>query len=133
MLGVELVALRMHFENWGSICEHFPSILVYLEIDIELGQEGLEINLVLDDQKARLEVLSEGHIIVDVSFAWWLSAPSADLWGTVPITTILSIVADPLEFPSAVLLKPSILISILVFIYNSNFWLFQILGWEVPD
>ena len=42
------------------------------------------------------------------------------------------IVADPLEFDSAVFLAPLVLFSILVFVSHYKFWLLQNLGWEVP-
>ena len=49
----------MYVDNCGSICAPVPGLLVSLGIDVELGQEGLDIILVLDVQKARIEVLSE--------------------------------------------------------------------------
>ena len=61
------MALGMHFENCGSLCAPVPGLIVYLVIYVELGQEGLGVTLVLDDQKARIELLSGGKIIVAVS------------------------------------------------------------------
>ena len=70
MVEVELVALGMHFENFGSLRAPVPGLLVSMGIYVELGQEGLGITLVLDGQKASLEVLGEGQIIVAVSLTW---------------------------------------------------------------
>ena len=50
---------------------------ISLGINVELGQETLEIALVLDGQKSSIEVLSEVQLLVDVSLTWWLSASSA--------------------------------------------------------
>ena len=49
---------------------------------VEMGQEGLGTIYVLDDQKSILEVLSEGQILVAISFALWISASSNAFWGT---------------------------------------------------
>ena len=57
MVGVELVALVIHFENWGCLHSPAPVLLISLVIIVELGQEGLDIILVLDGHKASLEVL----------------------------------------------------------------------------
>ena len=67
----------MHFDNFGILCAPIPGVLIYLGIVVELIQEGFDIALVLDGHKARLEVLSEGQILVAVSLAWYLSASSA--------------------------------------------------------
>ena len=48
MVGVELIALGMHFGSFGSICAPVPDLLVSLGIDVELLQEGLDIALILD-------------------------------------------------------------------------------------
>ena len=69
----------MNFDNCGSLCAHVLGLLVNLVIDVDLGEEGLDITLVLDGHKASLEVIIEGHLLVDVSLAWWLSASSTDL------------------------------------------------------
>ena len=76
VVGVELMALGIHFENCGDLRAHVPGLLFYLGIDVELGQEGLDITLVLDGQKSTPEVLSEGQILVDFSLDWWLSNSS---------------------------------------------------------
>ena len=76
VVGVELVALGMHFDNFGSLHAPFPSLMFSLGIDVELGQEVLDITLVLDVHKTSLEFLSEGQLLVAVSLTWWLSAPS---------------------------------------------------------
>ena len=59
-VGVELVALALHFDSCGIIYAPVLVLLVSLGIDVELGQEGLDIALVLDGQKSSREVLSEG-------------------------------------------------------------------------
>ena len=63
----------MYVDNCGSICAPVPGLLVSLGIDVELGQEGLDNNLVIYGQKSILEVLSEGQILVVVSLTWCLS------------------------------------------------------------
>ena len=47
-----------------------------LGIYVELLQKVLDIALILDGQKASLEVLRKVHIIASVSLNWWLSASS---------------------------------------------------------
>ena len=42
------MALGMNFDSFGSLCAHVPGLLVSLGIDVELGQEGLDIALILD-------------------------------------------------------------------------------------
>ena len=64
------MALGSHFDNCGSFCAPVPGLLVYLVIYVESGKEILDITLVLDFQKASLEVLSDGQIIVAVSLIW---------------------------------------------------------------
>ena len=49
---------------------------ISLGINVELGQETLEIALVLDGQKSSIEVLSEVQLLVSVYIALWLSASS---------------------------------------------------------
>ena len=58
VVGVEFVAFMVHFDSWGSLRAPVPGLLVFLGIYFQLGQEGLDITLVLDLQKAGLEVLS---------------------------------------------------------------------------
>ena len=70
------MALGMHFGSFGSLCAPVLGLIVSLGIDVELGQEGLDKTLVLDVKKDILEVLSEGKLIVDVSFTWWFSDSS---------------------------------------------------------
>ena len=60
------MALGMNFRNCVSLLAPVPGLLVYLGIDVKLGQEGLDIILVIDVQKASLEVLSEGQILVAI-------------------------------------------------------------------
>ena len=64
------MAVGIHFGIFGSLCVPVPGLLVYLGIDVELVQEGLDISLILDIYKAILEVL------VGVSFL--LLSPSPD-------------------------------------------------------
>ena len=64
----------MHFDNCGSIRAPVPNLLVSLDVDVELVQEGLDITLFTDVHKATLEVLGEVHLLVSVSLAWWISA-----------------------------------------------------------
>ena len=72
------MSLGMYVESCGSLHVPLPGLLFYLIIYVELGQEGLEITLVLDEHKSSLEVLSEGHILVDISLAWCLSYSYTD-------------------------------------------------------
>ena len=46
MVGVELVALGVQFENCGSLSSPFPCLIVSLGIYVELGQEVLDVTLV---------------------------------------------------------------------------------------
>ena len=71
------MSLGTQFENFGVLRSPVPVLLVSLGMNVELGQKGLYIVLVLDGQNTSLEVLSEGHIIIAVSLTWWLSASSA--------------------------------------------------------
>ena len=57
----------MNFGNFGSLRAPILGLLVSLGIDVELGQEGLDIAFVLDEQKDVLEVLSEDQLLVAVS------------------------------------------------------------------
>ena len=74
MVGEELVTLGMHFDSFGSLYDPVLGLIVYLGIDFELVQEGLEIALDLDDYKAIIALLGEGQLFVAVSLAWWFSA-----------------------------------------------------------
>ena len=47
MVGVELMALGVYFDSFGSLCDLVPGLLVYLGIYVELVQEGLDIALIL--------------------------------------------------------------------------------------
>ena len=76
VVGVELMALGAHFENWGSLRSPVLCILVSLGIYVELVHEVLDVTLLLDGQKFILEFLSDGLILVSVSLYWWLSASS---------------------------------------------------------
>ena len=78
MVGVELVTLGMHFDNCGSLCAPVPDIIVSIGIYVEFLQEGLDIMLVVDCQKFRSEVLSEGHLLVAVFLNWWVRAFPTD-------------------------------------------------------
>ena len=71
------MALGMHFDCFGILCTPVPGLLICMGINVELGQEGLDIALILGGYKASLEVLGEGHILVTVSLAWWIIASSA--------------------------------------------------------
>ena len=70
--------LGVHFGSFGSLRAPIPGLLIYLGIYVELGQENLDITLVLDVQKTRLELISEGQILVAVSLACWISASYTD-------------------------------------------------------
>ena len=60
------MALGVHFENCGSLCALVLGLLVYLGIDVELVQEGLDLTLALGEIKNSLEVLIEGQLLVAV-------------------------------------------------------------------
>ena len=49
------MALGVRFENCGSLHAPVPGLLVPLEIFIELGQEGLDVNFFLEGQNYSLE------------------------------------------------------------------------------
>ena len=57
LVGVKLATLEIQFDNCGSIHEPVPGLLVSQDIDVELGQEGLDTTLALDGHKSSLEVL----------------------------------------------------------------------------
>ena len=42
------MALGMHFDSFGSLYDPVLSLLFSLGVDIELGQEVLDIDLVID-------------------------------------------------------------------------------------
>ena len=128
-VGVESLALGMHFYNYGSLRAPVLGLLIYLGIYVELGQEIFDITLVLGWHKAILGVLSEVQIIVSVFLAWWISDSFTYWWGTGPLPMIFYHVVDPLAFARAVLLAPPILLFILGFVSHSIFWLFQHTGW----
>ena len=50
--------LGMYFDSCGSLRDPVQRLLITLGIWVELGQEGLDITLVIDGNKARIEVLS---------------------------------------------------------------------------
>ena len=62
--------LGTSFDNYGSLHASVPGQLYPLSIDVELGQECLDIALVLDEQRASLEVISEGELLVAVFLNW---------------------------------------------------------------
>ena len=66
----------MNFESFGSLCSSFLGLLISLGIDVELGQEILDITLLLNNHKSGLEFLIESPLLVAISLAWWLSASS---------------------------------------------------------
>ena len=68
--------LGIYFDNGGSIRAPVPDLLVSMGIDVESGQEGLDITFVLDVQKSSIEVLSKGYIIFVASLNWCLSDSS---------------------------------------------------------
>ena len=76
MVGVECMALVMHFKSFGSLCALILGLLFYLGIDVELVWQGLETALIFNGYKSILEVLGEGQIIVSVSLAWCFSVTS---------------------------------------------------------
>ena len=61
------MALGMNFESCGGIRDPVLGLFFYLGIQVKLVQEGLDTTLVLDGHKYRIEVLSEGQLLVDVS------------------------------------------------------------------
>ena len=42
------MALGVQFDSFGSLCAPFPGLIVSWIIDVELGQEDLDIDLILD-------------------------------------------------------------------------------------
>ena len=70
------MALGMNFDNCSSLHDLVPGLKFSMRIYVELEQEGLDTTLVLDGQKARLEIIREGKNLVYVSFNWWLSTSS---------------------------------------------------------
>ena len=77
VVGKELMALGMNFDNCSSLHDPIPGLRFSMRIFVELEQEGLDTTLVLDGNKASLEVLSEDYLLVAVSLAWCISAYSA--------------------------------------------------------
>ena len=49
VVGLELIALGVHFDSFGSLCAPVLGLIVSLGIDVELVQEGLDVTLILDD------------------------------------------------------------------------------------
>ena len=49
----------MHFKRIGNLCAPFLGLLVSLGMDIELGQEGLHVVLILDVHEAGFSILGE--------------------------------------------------------------------------
>ena len=43
------MALWENFDSFGSLCAPVPDLIIFMGIDVELGQEGLYIALILDD------------------------------------------------------------------------------------
>ena len=76
VVGIQLVALDMQFENCGSLHAPVPGLLFSMIVGVELVQEELDITF-LDGQKSSLEFLSEVHLIVAVSLSWWIISYSA--------------------------------------------------------
>ena len=48
MVGVELMALVMYFDSFGSLCSPVPGLLNSFGIDVELVQEVLDVAFILD-------------------------------------------------------------------------------------
>ena len=69
MLGIELIYEMKHFDSFCGLCALVPGLLVSLGIYVVLGQENLDIILVLGGQKSSLEVLSQDQLLVYVSLA----------------------------------------------------------------
>ena len=46
--GVEFMDLGMHFVSFVSLYDPVPGLLVSMGIGVELGQEGLDIALIID-------------------------------------------------------------------------------------
>ena len=49
----------MYFERFGCICYPVPGLLIYLGINVELGQEGFHVALILDGHDASFKILVE--------------------------------------------------------------------------
>ena len=75
MVGVELVALGVHFEKCGSLRVPVPSLLFSLGFYVELVQEGLDITLVLDGQKAILVVPEKSQHLFAASLSLHICFP----------------------------------------------------------
>ena len=59
----------MHFDRFGRLCTSVLTLLVSLDIDIEIGQEVLHVDLFLDDHKAGFKILGEIYLLL-VYLAW---------------------------------------------------------------
>ena len=116
VVEVDLMALGMHFDSFGSLYEPVSGLLVFLNFFVELVKEGLDIALILDGYKASLEVLGEGRLCVSISLAWWLSASSAAWWGSGLLPMVFWIVSEPLSSSRLVFLAPPLLFSVLFFL-----------------
>ena len=69
--------LWIQFNSIGSLYAPVPGLLVYPCIDVELGEEVLDISLILYRYKASLEVFGEVQLLFAISLACWLSSSSA--------------------------------------------------------
>ena len=128
MVGVEFMALGTHFDNCASICEPVTRLIISLGSNVDMGQEGLDITLVLDGKNTSLQVLSAGQILVAVYLYWWINASSTDWFSTGPLPEIFWIITDPLAFDRAVSLAPPVLIYIVGFSPTTPFESFIIQG-----
>ena len=68
------MALGIQFDIFGYLCAPVLGLLVSLGVYFKLGQEGLDITLILDGYHASLEFLGKGQLFVAVSLTWCLSA-----------------------------------------------------------
>ena len=103
------MASRMHFDNWDSLRAPAPGLIVSLGSYAELAQEGMNVTLVLDGQKARPEVLSGGQLLIAFSLACWLSASSThrrELPGNYPVFTVVMVIYHYVERIWRILVTP---------------------------
>ena len=73
----------------------------------------MDIDLILDDYKASLEVLGEVHLFVDFSLVCLVSASSAAWRGYGPLSVVFCIMADPMAFSIVVFLAIPVFSSVL--------------------
>ena len=62
----------LHFDYYCSLRAPVPGLICFLGIYIELGNEGLNIVLIFDDQEASIGFLGKGSFILalcDLSLA----------------------------------------------------------------